>query len=49
MWREHQTEIWVAGTLMAIPLVVPIMNLIIPILGTATCTHLYHRLAQQRR
>lgn len=49
MWREHQPEIWVAGTLMAIPLVVPIMNLMIPILGAATFTHLYHRLAQQRR
>ena len=49
MWREHQTETWVAGTLMAIPLVVPIMNRIIPILGAATFTHLYHRLAQQRR
>jgi len=48
MRREHRAEIWMAGVLMAIPLVVPIMNLIIPILGAATFTHLYHRLAKRR-
>lgn len=46
MRRAHAMEIWGAGILMAVPLVVPIMNLFIPILGAATFTHLYHRIAQ---
>jgi len=37
-------RIWLAGTLMAVPLSVPILNLVIPVLGVATFTHLYHRL-----
>ena len=47
MRRKHGAEIWMAGILMALPLTVPIMNLFIPILGAATFTHLYHRLARQ--
>ena len=42
--RAHFATIWAAGTLMAIPLSVPLVNLLIPILGAATFTHLYHRL-----
>lgn len=44
-FRRNLLTIWGAGTLMAIPLSVPIMNLVIPILGVATFTHIYHRLA----
>ena len=40
----HSAAIWVAGTLMAIPLSVPLLNLVIPIIGAATFTHLYHGL-----
>lgn len=40
----HSGPIWMAGTLMAIPLSVPLLNLVIPILGAATFTHLYHGL-----
>jgi uncharacterized protein involved in cysteine biosynthesis len=36
--------IWLAGTVMAIPLSVPLVNLVIPVLGAATFTHIYHRL-----
>ncbi|WP_375281281.1 EI24 domain-containing protein [Pseudooctadecabacter sp.] len=43
--RRHMGEIWFAGTLMAIPLTVPVLNLLVPILGAATFTHLYHRIA----
>ena len=39
---KHATTIWVAGTLMAIPLSVPFVNLLIPILGVATFAHMYH-------
>ena len=42
--RRHAGTIWLAGTLMAMPLSVPLLNLVIPILGAATFTHLYHRL-----
>ena len=37
-WRT-----WLAGILMTIPLVIPVMNLIIPVLGVATITHQFHR------
>lgn len=41
---RHMLTIWLAGTLMAIPLTIPLLNLIIPILGAATFTHLFHLL-----
>lgn len=44
--RRHGGQIWLAGALMAIPLTVPFVGLIIPILGAATFTHLYHRLVR---
>lgn len=43
--RRHMGEIWIAGCLMCLPLAVPILNLLIPVLGAATFTHLYHRVA----
>ena len=42
--RKHRFEIWIAGFLMAIPLTIPILNLIVPVLGVATFTHMFHRL-----
>jgi uncharacterized protein involved in cysteine biosynthesis len=45
--RRHAAEIWLAGTLMAAPLSVPVVNLLIPVLGAATFTHLFHRLQGQ--
>lgn len=44
---RYMLRIWAAGFLMAIPLSVPLLNLIIPILGAATFTHLFHRLEPQ--
>lgn len=44
MRARHSGTIWLAGTLMAIPLSVPLLNLVIPILGAATFTHIFHRL-----
>ena len=41
---QHRGTIWLAGILMAVPLTVPLLNLLIPILGAATFTHLYHQL-----
>jgi len=42
--RRYIGQIWLAGILMVIPLSVPILNLIVPVLGVATFTHLFHRL-----
>lgn len=47
--RAHAGQIWLAGCLMALPLTVPILNLVIPILGAATFTHLYHRVKGDAR
>lgn len=43
--KRNSTAIWLAGIAMAIPLSIPVMNLIIPIIGVAAFTHLFHRLA----
>ncbi|NCT12143.1 MAG: hypothetical protein GW767_05245 [Rhodobacterales bacterium] len=43
--QQHWGKIWVAGCLMAVPLSIPLVNLLVPILGAATFTHFYHRLA----
>ncbi len=49
MRRRNRWTLWAAGTLMAAPLSVPVLNLVIPVLGVATFTHLYHRLARAGR
>lgn len=45
---QHAATIWAAGTLMAMPLSIPIVNLFIPILGAATFTHIYHMVSDRR-
>ncbi len=42
--KKHRGTIWAAGCLMAVPLTFPLINLVIPILGAATFTHLFHQL-----
>lgn len=44
MRRDNGGKIWLAGILMAIPLSIPVINLLVPLLGVATFTHMYHRL-----
>jgi uncharacterized protein involved in cysteine biosynthesis len=46
LFRRNSGKIWFAGALMAIPLSVPLVNLLVPIVGAATFTHLFHRLAR---
>jgi uncharacterized protein involved in cysteine biosynthesis len=43
--QAHAGRIWLAGTAMAVPLSVPVLNLIVPILGVAVFTHQVHRLS----
>jgi uncharacterized protein involved in cysteine biosynthesis len=41
---RHALRIWLAGTLMAVPLSIPVVNLLVPVVGVAAITHLFHRL-----
>lgn len=45
--KKNRLKIWAAGVLMAMPLTVPLVNLLIPILGAATFTHIYHAIRQR--
>lgn len=45
---RHSGTVWLAGALMAAPLSIPLVNLVIPVLGVATFTHLFHRLNGQK-
>jgi CysZ protein len=45
--KANGGTVWLAGILMAAPLSIPLVNLLIPVLGAATFTHLFHRLARQ--
>ena len=42
--QRHAGQIWLAGALMAVPLAFPLVNLLVPVLGVATFTHMFHRL-----
>lgn len=46
--RRHRGTVWLAGALMAAPLSVPLVNLLIPVLGAATFTHIVHGLSLRR-
>jgi CysZ protein len=45
--KRHSATIWFAGVLMAAPLSIPVINLLIPVLGAATFTHLFHMLMRR--
>lgn len=49
MWRRNLLPLWAAGVLMALPLSLPLVNLIVPVLGTATFTQMFHRLTRAGR
>ncbi len=49
MRRRNRGTLWLAGTLMAAPLSIPLVNLAVPVLGVATFTHIFHRLAADGR
>jgi CysZ protein len=42
--RRHRVQIFAAGVMVAVLLTIPVVNLLVPILGAATFTHLFHRL-----
>ena len=45
-FRRNLPTVWMAGALMAVPLTIPLVNLLVPILGAATFTHLFHKLGR---
>ncbi len=45
---KNAGTIWAAGTLMAMPLSIPVVNLLIPILGAATFTHIFNMISDRR-
>ncbi len=47
--NRHWGKVWLAGTLMAAPLSIPLINLIIPVLGVATFTHMFQSLINAPR
>ena len=49
MRKAHRGTIWMAGVLMAMPLSLPLINLVIPILGAASFTHIFHSLHRSGR
>ncbi|WP_224815566.1 EI24 domain-containing protein [Hasllibacter sp. MH4015] len=42
--KRNRPTLFAAGVLMAVPLTIPVVNILVPILGAATFTHLYHML-----
>ena len=47
--RRHGAQVLLGGVAMAVPLSVPILNLVVPVLGVAAATHMVHRLQGNRR
>lgn len=44
--RRNSAPVWVFGTLLALASMVPLVNLVAPLFGTALMVHLFHRLSQ---
>ncbi|MEH6836232.1 MULTISPECIES: EI24 domain-containing protein [Falsihalocynthiibacter] len=44
LMSKNRGEIWIAGALMALPLLIPFVNLFVPVLAAATFTHMFQRL-----
>ena len=45
VWREHRWQLITAGVGIALLLTVPLLNLVIPVVGTATMVHFWARFA----
>ena len=44
--RANSNVIWLAGVLIALASMVPLLNLVAPLLGTALMVHLFHRMTR---
>lgn len=45
--RKHRLTLWLLGSILAIGMTVPFLNLLIPLIGIAAFTHVYHGLGKQ--
>jgi CysZ protein len=45
--RRHPVRLWLAGAMLAVPLTIPFLNLLMPVIGAAAFTHLFHRLTSR--
>ncbi|OWU76291.1 EI24 domain-containing protein [Phaeobacter sp. 22II1-1F12B] len=48
MRKKYGSTVFLAGVLMTVPLTVPVVNLLVPVLGAATFTHLFQMLNKER-
>jgi uncharacterized protein involved in cysteine biosynthesis len=46
--RRNTLTLFAAGLLMVVPLTIPVINLLVPVLGAAVFTHLYHMINADR-
>jgi uncharacterized protein involved in cysteine biosynthesis len=44
--RNNSSAVWLAGTLIALSSMIPVINLVRPLLDTSLMVHLFHRFAQ---
>jgi uncharacterized protein involved in cysteine biosynthesis len=44
--RANRTPLWIGGMALALPMSVPLLNLIVPLWGAAGFTHAFHRLSR---
>ncbi|WP_420341751.1 EI24 domain-containing protein [Paenirhodobacter sp.] len=47
LYRRNAPVVWMTGAIMALPLAIPVLNLVVPVVGAAAFTHLFHRLARR--
>ena len=45
--KKHPVRLWIAGAMLAVPLTIPFVNLLMPVVGAAAFTHLFHRLTRR--
>jgi uncharacterized protein involved in cysteine biosynthesis len=43
LWRERQGRFIAAGLVLAAIMLIPVVNLVVPVLGAAFVTHVFHR------
>ena len=46
--RRNRLTLFAAGVLMVVPLTIPVVNLLVPVLGAAVFTHVYHMINADR-
>ncbi len=47
--RKNNGTVWIGGILIALASMVPLLNLVAPLFGTAFMVHLFHRVASRKR